>query len=222
MLCSDGFFYSTLPTLSNWNALTEQQSRAICGFFVSSPISLPLSKPSLPTQRVTQTHFALPSNDRTFRLPISFPVSGLARPGMKPRLCRSSFRAFASTRPLMLFPTCSIEVLFACPPFPSWNLLPSLWNPPFSPHAPALNPLSRQSAALHLFNSLPHHDLVIQSDVTVPFPFCKDSSGVLANCSFCATEATFSFLAGPVCSSFSAKVCAIRQALHWSRQQQKV
>ena len=41
------------------------------------------------------------------------------------------------------------------------------------------------------------------------FPFGKDGSGVLTNCSLCGTEATLFFLAGPVCSSFSAEACAI-------------
>ena len=40
----------------------------------------------------------------------------------------------------------------------------------------------------------------------------------LANCSLCGTEATLSFSAGPVCSSFSAEACAILHALCWSRQ----
>ena len=41
---------------------------------------------------------------------------------VKPRLCRSSWRAFASTHPLMLTSTSSREALLACPPFPPWNL----------------------------------------------------------------------------------------------------
>ena len=36
------------------------------------------------------THFALPSYDRPLRLLTSFPISGLARIGVKPRFCRSS------------------------------------------------------------------------------------------------------------------------------------
>ena len=47
-------------------------------------------------------------------------------------------------------------------------------------------------------------------------------AGVLANCSLCGTEATLSFSAGPVCSSFSAEACAILHALCWSRQHHKV
>ena len=53
------------------------------------------------------------------------------------------------------------------------------------------------------------------TDGSVLFPFGKSGFGVLANCSYCGTEATLSFLAGPVCSSFSAEACAILQPLHW-------
>ena len=62
-------------------------------------------------------------SERNLCLPTSFPISGLARLGVKPRLCRSSWRAFASTHPLMLPSTSSREVLFACSPFRPWNLL---------------------------------------------------------------------------------------------------
>ena len=54
------------------------------------------------------------------------------------------------------------------------------------------------------------------------FPFGKGGSSVLANCSYYGTEATLSFSLGPVCSSFSAEVCAILHALCWSRQHQQV
>ena len=43
-----------------------------------------------------------------------------------------------------------------------------------------------------------------------------------AYCSLCGTEATLSFSAGPVCSSFSAVACAILHAFCWSRQHQQV
>ena len=50
---------------------------------------------------------------------------------------------------------------------------------------------------------------MISTDGSVPFPFGKDGSGVLANCSFYGIEATLFFSAGPVCSSISAEACAI-------------
>ena len=86
------------------------------------PLVVPYPSASLPPLRVTLTHFTLLSYERALRLPTSFPISGLAKLGVKPRLCRSSWRAFASTHPLMLPSTCSREALVACPPCPLWNL----------------------------------------------------------------------------------------------------
>ena len=122
--------------------LHRAASRAITGCLSSSPIPLLLSEASLPPLRVTLTHFTLFSYERALRLPTSFPISGLAKLAVKPRLCRSSWRAFASTHPLMLPSTCSREALLACPPFLLGICLPSWWNPPFPLHAPALIPLS--------------------------------------------------------------------------------
>ena len=81
------------------------------------------------------------------------------------------------------------------------------------------------SAAV-LFTSLdtecPSYNVVLWTDGSVPFLFQKGSSGVLANCSLCRTVAILLFLAGPLCSSFSAGACTILQALCWSRQHQPV
>ena len=72
---------------------------------------------------------------------------------MKPRLCRSSWRAFTSTHPLMLPSTSPREALLACPPFPPWNL------PSFTVKATLFFPcsssdplFSRQGAALAHLN----------------------------------------------------------------------
>ena len=110
---------------------------------------------------------------------------------------------------------CSREALFACPPFPPWNL-PSRWSPPFPLHTLA------KVWLLPTLTLSPPHDLVLWTDGSVPFPFGKGGSGVLAYCSLCGTEATLYFSAGPVCLSFSAKACAILHALCWSRQHHKV
>ena len=205
------------------NRLHRTASRAITSCLLSSPIPLLLSEASLPPLRVILTHFTLSSYERALRLPTSFPISGLARLGVKPRLCRSSWRALASTYSLMLPSTCSKEALLAYPPSPSWNL-PSFTveSTLSSPCSRSDRPPSRQGAALTHLDSLPPHDLVLWTDGSVPFPFGKGGSGVLANCSLCSTEATLSFSAGPVCSSFSAKACAILHALCWSRQHQQV
>ena len=123
----------------------------------------------------------------------------------------------------MLPSTCSRVALLACPPCPPWNL-PSFTKESTlsSPCSCSDPPHSRQGAALAHLDSLLPHDLVLWTDGSVPFPFGKGGSGVLANCSLCGTEATLSFSAGPVCSSFSAEACAILHALCWSRQHHKV
>ena len=144
----------------------------------------------------------------------SLPISVLARLGVKPRLCRSSWRAFPSTHPLMLPSTCSRKAFFASPPCPPWNLPSFTVESTLStPCSRSDTPLSRQGTALAHLDSLPPHDLVLWTYGSVPFPFGKGGSGVLANCSLCGTEATLSFSAGPVCSSFSAETRAILHAL---------
>ena len=109
------------------------------------------------------------------------------------------------------------------PFFPYWNL------PSFiveftlsSPCSRSDPPYSRQGEALANLDSLLPHDLVLWTDGSVPFPFGKSGSDVLAHCSLCGTEATLTFSAAPVCSSFSAEACAILHALCWSRQHQQV
>ena len=83
-------------------------------------------------------------------------------------------------------------------------------------------PFSHQVMALAYLDSLSSHDLVICTNGSVLFPFGIGGSGVLANCSLCGTEATLSFSARPVSSSFSVKICVILQTLRWSWQRQQV
>ena len=126
------------------------------------------------------------------------------------------------TRPCFLLLVLGRHFLLALPVLLG-ICLRSLWSPPFpTPCFRSDPPLSCQGAALAHLDSLPLHDLVLWSDGSVPFPFGKSGSDVLANCSLCGTEATLSFSAGPVCSSFSAEACAILHALCWSRQHQQV
>ena len=131
-------------------------SRAITGCLSSSSISLLLSEASLPPLQVTLTHFTLLSYERALRFPTSFPISGLARLGVKPRLCRSSWRAFVSTHPVMLPSTCSMEALLACPPCAPYNL------PSFPVESTLSTPCSRcDTLSLAHLDSLPPHDLVL-------------------------------------------------------------
>ena len=90
-------------------------------------------------------------------------------------------------------------------------------------HAVALIPLTL--AKVWLSPTLTLSPLTIWcsfTDGSVPFSFGKSGCGVLVNCSLCGTEATLSFSAGPVYSSFSAEACAILHAFSWSRQHQQV
>ena len=121
---SPGWFpFLSATNLIQLERLHRAGSRAITGCLSSFPIPLLLSEASLPPLRVTLTHFTLFSYDRALRLLTSFPISGLARLGVKPKHCRLSWRAFASTHPLMLPSACSREALLACLPFPPWYLL---------------------------------------------------------------------------------------------------
>ena len=180
---SPGWFpFLSITNSTKLERLHRAAGRAITGCLSSSPIPLLLSEASLPPLRVTLTHSTLFSYERALRLPTSFLILGLARLGVKPKLCRSSWRAFASTHPLMLPSTSSREALVACPPFPPWNLplltVESTLSTLCSRSDP---PLSRQGAALTHLDSLPHHDLVLRTDGSVPFG--KSGSSILANCS---------------------------------------
>ena len=140
------------------------------------------------------------------RLPTSFPILGLARLGVKPRPCRFSWRAIASTHSLMLPSTSSREALLACPFFPPWNLPSFTVESTLSSSCSRFDPsLSRQGWALAHLNILPPHNLVLWTDGSVLFHLSKGDSGILANCSLCGTEATLSFSAGPVVQVFPLK-----------------
>ena len=217
------FSFLSATNITKLEPLYRAASRDISGFLSSSPIPLLLSEASLPPLRVTLTYFTLSSFERALRLPTSFPISGSVRLGVKPRLCRSSWRAFASIHPLMLSSTSPRESLLACSPSPPKNL-PSFTveSTLSSPCSRSDFPLSRQGADLANLDSLHPHDLALWTDGYAPFPCGKGGSGVLANCSLCGTEAAYSFSAGLVCSSFSAEACAILQALCSSRQHQQV
>ena len=118
------FPFQSTTNFTKLERLHRAASRAIS----SSPIPLLLTEASLSPLRVTLTHFTLLSYERALCLPTSFPISGLARLGVKPKLCRSfastgeRWRAFASNHPLMLPSTSSRKALLVCSPFSPWNL----------------------------------------------------------------------------------------------------
>ena len=88
------------------------------------------------------------------------------------------------THALMLSSTSPREALLACPPFRPWNLASfTVKSTLSSPYSRFDFPGSRLGVALVHLDSLLPHDLVLWNDGSVPFPFGKDGSGVLINCS---------------------------------------
>ena len=88
---SHGWFpFLSVTYITRSKRLHQAASRAITGCLSSSCIPLLLSEATLPQLRVTLTHFTLLFYERVLCLPTSFPISGLARLGVKPRPCRSS------------------------------------------------------------------------------------------------------------------------------------
>ena len=82
---SPGWFpFLSATNITKLERLHRATSCAITGCLSFCPIPLLLSEASIPPLRVTLTHFTLFSYERTLRLPTSFPISGLARLGVKP------------------------------------------------------------------------------------------------------------------------------------------
>ena len=138
-------------------------------------------------------HFTQSSYERAPRLPTSSPISGLVRLGVKPRLCRSFWKAFAPLTQLMLPPTSPREALLVCPQSPPWNL------PSFTVESTLSSVCSRPDPSLSLAKvrpslilTLPPYNLVLWTDRSVPFPFGKGGSGVPANY-FLALKPLFPF-----------------------------
>ena len=143
--------------------------------------------------RVTLTHFTLLSYERAPCCPTSFHISGLARLGVKPRLYRSSWRALASTHPLMLPSTSPRE---ASSYLPSLLLLgvchPSPWSLPFFLHALTLIPLSLSK--VQLSSTLTHSSLTIwYSGQMVPFLLARVAPAFFPTAFFVALGPRFPF-----------------------------
>ena len=140
---SPGWFpFLSATNLTKLERLHRAASRAITGCFSSSLIPLLLSEASLPPLRVTLTHFTLFSYERALRLPTSIPISGLVRLGVKPRLCRSFWRVFASTHRSCFLLLVLGRLFLLALPFLLGICLRSRSSPPFPLHALALIPPS--------------------------------------------------------------------------------
>ena len=140
---SPGWFpFLSATNFTKLERLHRAASRAITGCLSSTPIPLLLTEASLPPLRVTLTHFTLLFYERALRLPTSFPISGLACLGVKPKLCKLSWRAFASTHPLMFFLLLLWRLFLFALPVLLEICLRSAWSSPIPLHALALIPLS--------------------------------------------------------------------------------
>ena len=188
---SSGWFpFLNVTNITKSERLYQVASRTIIGCLSSSPILPLLFEASLPPLRVTLTHFIVSSYERAICFPTSS-ISDLARLIVKPRLCRSSWRAFAS----------STRSCFLIPLLGSFSCLSSISSLESAFVHGGVHPFLLMLALLpsSLFPSLTlsPHDLVLCTNGSVRFPVAKGGSGVLANC-FSGTEATLSLSAGLV------------------------
>ena len=198
-------------------AAHNSASRAITGCYATTPTSLLLLEAGLSPLSCTLTHQSLTYFERALRLPSSFPVSSLASLSVRKRVRSSSWRFFCQSHPLTPSPSSPREPLVLTPPFPPWS------SPSFSvslslslPCSRSDPPLLRSALARGHLSSLPPTDLTIWTDGSVIGTLGPGGSGVFINCSSCSSSFSFSFPAGPRCSSFTAEVVAIQQALSWS------
>ena len=106
---------------------------------------------------------------------------------MKPRLCRFSWRAFASTHLHLL------GRLFLLASFTSLKSAFTVESTLYSPCSRSDLPLSCQGAALAHLDSLSPRNLILWTDGSVPFPFGKGGFGYLPTALSVALRPLFSF-----------------------------
>ena len=221
---SPGWFpFLGVTNITKLERLHRAASGAITGYLSSSPIPLLLSEASLPPLLVTLTHFTLASYERSFRLASSFPISCLARLGVKPRHCRSFRRALAFTHPLIFPSTSPREALFACPLSPPWNL-------PFFTVEPTLSSACSRSDLLYLAKVrlspilTLSHLMIWCSGQTALFLFllAKAAPAFLPTALSVELRPLFPSQQAQYVQVFSAQACAILHALCWSRQHQQI
>ena len=93
------FPFLTVTNICKVKRLHRAASRAITGCLSSSLIPI-LSEASLPSLQFTRTHFALSSNERALRLPTSFSISLLARPGSETKTLKIFLESFCVHSPV--------------------------------------------------------------------------------------------------------------------------
>ena len=115
------FPFLSVTNITKLERLHRAASRAITGCLSSSRIPLFFSETSLPQLRVTLTRFTLSLFKWAIRLPTSYPISGLAKLEVKPRL-QIFLESLCVYHPLMLPSTSPREALLSCSPSPPCNM----------------------------------------------------------------------------------------------------
>ena len=189
----DGLLFLSVTNITKFERLHRSASRAISGCLSFFPIPLLLSEASLPPLWVTLIHFSLSSYEWALHLPTSFSISDLAKLGVKSRLCRSPWRGFALTHPLMLPFTSPREAFLVCTPSPPRYL------PSFTVDSTLFSPCSRSDlpslakVRLSLILTLPLYDLVFCTDGFLPFSLAKAALAYLPTALSVALRLLFPF-----------------------------
>ena len=153
---SPGWFpFLSITNITKLERLQRAANCAITGCLSSSPIPLLLSEASSSPLQVTLTHSLCHFMRELFVSQLLFSFQVWPDLGVKPRLCRSSWRTLASIHPLMLPSISPREVILACSPSPPWSLPSFTVESILSSPRSRSDPLSCQDAALAHFDSFP-------------------------------------------------------------------
>ena len=186
--------------------------RVITGCFSSTLSSLLLLEAQLLPLKLTLEHQTLYSFEHALRLPLDFSsLYALATRNVPCRLKKKpSWRSFCSsaTEPL----PSPRETLIMCPPFPPWTATHVIVSP-FIPHCTGNSTVRLQSI------SLPHSNIQVWTDGFFSSLFGPGGAGVYVTCSKCNTSNSLSFSTGPIASSFTAEIFALKQGLDWCTSQ---
>ena len=211
---SPGWFPFLCNTATNHlEVLHRAACRVITGCLSSTPFSLLLLEAQIPSLKLTLEHQTLYSFERALRLLPDFSsLYALAIRNVPCRLKKKpSCRSFCSsaTQPL----PSPRETLDHVPPFPPWSTTHFTVSP-FIPDCTGNSSARLQSASSRLF-SLSPSDIQVWTVGSVPSLFGPDGAGVYVTCSKCNASNSLSFSSGPIASSFTAEIFALKQGLKW-------
>ena len=100
-----------------------------------------------------------------------------------------------------------------CRPFPLWSANHFTVSPFISDCTG--NSTTRLQSASNRLSFLPPSDIQVWTDGSVPSLFSPGGAGVYVICSKCNTSCSLSFSSGPIASSFTAEILALKQGLDW-------